>query len=214
MAEFTNDQCDQLRHCLVEFNNWLSDSVDQPVRRVLGVRPRALTDVFADLKALMEKCQQRTTDGTVLLSTELSLAKRAIIHTRRVGAFRKEERERQTFNREVRELLDDQMRPIVESMKRVWFHEVDAYKSPKLSNFLTIDRAQDVLTSQGSMELKDREFDEKFQTLLSPRLFLPDLKYYRAMCGLRDLPVAVVYIDIDDFKCFNTAYTEMCCRNS
>src|SRR5207247_1311212 len=53
-----------------------------------------------------------------------------------------------------------------------------------------------------------REYDEKFHMLQSPALFLPDLRYFRAKCELRDRPLAVAFLDIDGFKKFNEVHTE------
>ncbi len=55
---------------------------------------------------------------------------------------------------------------------------------------------------------RPREYDEKFHILEAPALFLPDLSYYRAKCRFRDAPIAVAYLDLDDFKALNTRYTE------
>lgn len=52
----------------------------------------------------------------------------------------------------------------------------------------------------------DRIFDDKFHILHPASLFKPDLKYYRATCGLRGAPVVVAFLDIDDFKTFNTEF--------
>ena len=58
------------------------------------------------------------------------------------------------------------------------------------------------------LTIQERAYDEKFQLLHAPTLFLPDLSYYRTICELRAVPVSVAYIDIDDFKSFNTRYGE------
>jgi diguanylate cyclase (GGDEF)-like protein len=54
----------------------------------------------------------------------------------------------------------------------------------------------------------DRQYDEKFHLLQAPSLFLPDLHYYRIKCGMRGVPVAIAFLDIDKFKDFNTAVGE------
>jgi diguanylate cyclase (GGDEF)-like protein len=56
--------------------------------------------------------------------------------------------------------------------------------------------------------LADRQYDEKFHLLQAPTLFLPDLHYYRGKCGVRDIPVAIAFMDIDNFKDFNTVVGE------
>jgi len=53
-----------------------------------------------------------------------------------------------------------------------------------------------------------RQHDEKFHILQAPHLFFPDLAYFRAKCEDRDRPLAITFVDIDDFKAFNTKHTE------
>jgi diguanylate cyclase (GGDEF)-like protein len=55
----------------------------------------------------------------------------------------------------------------------------------------------------------EREFDEKFHILQAPKLLVEDLRYYRIICELRGAAVVVAYLDIDDFKGFNTKYGEV-----
>ncbi len=76
-------------------------------------------------------------------------------------------------------------------------------KLPVLSDFLVLSKVEEILGQSVSFE--DRIFDEKFSILNAPRLFLPDLAYYRLhCCELRDRPVSIAYMDIDNFKTFNT----------
>jgi diguanylate cyclase (GGDEF)-like protein len=54
-----------------------------------------------------------------------------------------------------------------------------------------------------------RQYDEKFHILQAPQLFLPDLAYFRAKCEDRETPLAIAFVDIDDFKSkFNTPHGE------
>src|SRR5262249_25127181 len=52
------------------------------------------------------------------------------------------------------------------------------------------------------------EYDEKFHVLQAPTLFFRDVQYFRSVCEDRNVAVAVPFLDIDDFKSFNTAYIE------
>ena len=49
-----------------------------------------------------------------------------------------------------------------------------------------------------------RVYDEKFHLLQSPQLFRPDLEYYRFGCEMRNVPLSVAFVDIDDFKSYNS----------
>ncbi len=84
-------------------------------------------------------------------------------------------------------LLDNEIFLTVESAARL-----------SLSKFFNLETAQKFQAD--SMKLKPRQFDEKFHILVSQPLFMKDLQFFRRECGLRDRPVSVAYIDIDDFK--------------
>lgn len=77
---------------------------------------------------------------------------------------------------------------------------------PRLTDFMSIRFAAEAMPD--APKLGPRVFDEKFHILEAPKLFLPDLAYYRHECALRDASIAVSYIDIDDFKAINERLTE------
>ena len=77
---------------------------------------------------------------------------------------------------------------------------------PNLIDVLNMRVVQEI---QGTGQLAERRFDEKFHILQSPQLFLPDLSHFRTLCDMRANRLAVAYIDIDDFKEFNTKHTEV-----
>ncbi len=78
---------------------------------------------------------------------------------------------------------------------------------PPLSAYISteyIEKIEDDL----KWKLESREYDEKFHILISPRLFYSDLNYYRQKCNSRNVGLSVAYLDIDNFKSFNTKYGE------
>src|SRR5262249_17371087 len=54
-----------------------------------------------------------------------------------------------------------------------------------------------------------QEYDEKFHILRAPGLFSRDLEQIRWQCDMRNTSVVISYVDIDDFKSFNTKYGEI-----
>ena len=66
---------------------------------------------------------------------------------------------------------------------------------PRVAEFLSIESMQD---GSSQTNFSNREFDEKFHILQSPKLLLEDLRYYREVCELRGVSVVVAYLDIDD----------------
>jgi diguanylate cyclase (GGDEF)-like protein len=81
-----------------------------------------------------------------------------------------------------------------------------AQRIPRLTDFMSIRFAAEAM--RDAPKLAPRAYDEKFHILETPRLFLPDLAYYRHECGLRGAELAVAYVDIDDFKAINNRLTE------
>jgi diguanylate cyclase (GGDEF)-like protein len=89
-----------------------------------------------------------------------------------------------------------------------WFHQTPLMKMPKLTDFLSLQRAEERLFGQlKDNELSKREYDEKFHILQAPTRFQKDLDYIRRQCELRGSSIAAAFIDIDDFKKFNSEYT-------
>ena len=191
-----------------DYINWLADTIDRPVRETLHSKPQELVEIFEDLQRLLDLLRD-TRNQEIDVDGELTdLLKRSIIHTRRHKAFIKEERSRLTFNRGIRESLEAELRPVSAIMARDWFRETEAAKPVRLTDFLSIQRAEELLSKTARLTFQERAYDEKFQLLLAPTLFLADLSYYRTICELRAVPVSVGYIDIDDFKSFNIRYSE------
>lgn len=77
---------------------------------------------------------------------------------------------------------------------------------PRAKDFLPLQHIEQSAISES--RLAPRQYDEKFHILQAPALFLPDLAYFRARCEIRDAPLTVAFLDIDDFKRFNSAHGE------
>jgi diguanylate cyclase (GGDEF)-like protein len=91
-------------------------------------------------------------------------------------------------------------------LRREPFAEAKMQDVPRLTDFMSIRFAAEAM--RDAPRLEPRVFDEKFHILEAPRLFLPDLAYYRHECALRQASIAVCYVDIDDFKAVNERLTE------
>jgi diguanylate cyclase (GGDEF)-like protein len=91
-------------------------------------------------------------------------------------------------------------------MGQEWFLKGEVLELPSLTDFLNLQAAYAGLpTKLHTVELR---YEEKFKILQSPSEFLPRLRRCRIEDGLRGTFTSVAYIDIDDFKAFNTKYTE------
>ena len=111
-----------------------------------------------------------------------------------------------TSNANVLNELDARLKPYDEMMALPWFNKTKAVVLPRLSDFLTIERIE--AGAQKKQAEAPRLFDEKFHILQAPTLLYQDLASYRQKCSFRDAPVGIAFIDIDNFKGFNSAIGE------
>jgi hypothetical protein len=114
------------------------------------------------------------------------------------------------------EALHQALSPYTEFL--LTMQSVKPARRPELIDYLTLERVEQIeerlkrnfalMNGQDEPKETKREFDEKFHILQSPASFLNDLQHARRKCRLRNLPVIVAFLDIDDFKQFNTVHGE------
>ncbi len=201
-VDLSDEQCQEIRRVAVHLNNHVRETVQSPARTQLRVSVPTIETWLADISELTQKLGS----GLQVEDSDLPLIKSVITHARRELAASVEDREARTHNPSVADRIREQSAIINELAERDWYYGVEARRIPKLTDALTIQIAQDILDSQRDGGLRKPEFDDKFRILLAPSLFLTDLSYFRAACGLREVGVSVAFIDIDDFKTFNKKY--------
>ncbi len=213
MEAITHLNKEKLRHCIRTYNNWISDHVDKPVKETLRIRPEEIATIFKDLGEV-ERLLSSIPNNTQMAFDSLvpkyrSYLKQALIYTLRAKTVDKEERSHHTHNRKLREILEREVKEISEFTESNWFKATVADGTPKLTDYLSIQYAEELLQANGELVFREREYDEKFHILNAPSLFLDDLKFYRTACELRNKNVSIAYIDIDNFKKnFNDKYGE------
>jgi diguanylate cyclase (GGDEF)-like protein len=135
------------------------------------------------------------------------LIKRIILASRLEKASELERLREKTSHLEILDRLDAVIQPLDQLAAQPWFRETQARRVPRLTDYLDLERVESKALEK--LSLPPREYDEKFHILQAPALFLRDLPHYRAKCALRGIPVAVAFLDIDDFKIkFNSRYGE------
>ncbi|HEY0479816.1 MAG TPA: GGDEF domain-containing protein [Kofleriaceae bacterium] len=203
------DEVDLLTECvrsyLNDFHNRFLGLLEPIVPSFAPPKVKAYLDSLDKLYAELERCsQQPGDDGPFEVSDRFASALRdAVIWTRLRVAQRVEERRSLTIDPDLLKKLDSELEPYTRLLNAQWFQRAEAKPVPQLTEFFPVQRVEaDLVKEHG--QPRAREFDEKFRILQAPGLFLHDLDRARRAAALRSVLVAVGFLDIDDFKSFNS----------
>lgn len=134
------------------------------------------------------------------------LFKRIILLYRRHRAAETERLTEKTFHLELTDQLAQDVKALDALTATESFARLEEPRLPRLKDFLPV---QYIEAAVSQLALPPRQHDEKFHILQAPQLFLLDMAHFRAKCEDRDTPLAIAFLDIDDFKPFNTRYKEI-----
>jgi len=206
MPEFTRSEAKALTACVERFGAAFRREVDEVIsKQFRGIRPAEVNELLGQLSILERQLEVRQKPVRVH-DAHRGLLKRILIDQRRENAESIDAPLQKAVDGQIIAALRRDIQFIEHLMLAPWFDEVEAFKIPEVTDYLSIRHAEAALPEP--LVLRPREYDEKFHILEAPSLFLPDLGFYRKKCRFRGAPIAVAYIDIDDFKSFNTRYTE------
>lgn len=212
MPEFDAVDAKILRSAIARFARAVQTELVAPIRAQLrDYQPPELTELDQEL-ALVALQLGNGDPPFVVHDIHARLLKSVVAHQRRALASEIDEPRRRTGHREAIRYLEKELRLLDDVVNAPWFSAVAPARLPRLTDYLSLRFAEQALTdgqAPGSEpELAPRVYDEKFGILEAPALFVTDLAVYRRRCGLRRVSICVVYLDIDDFKAFNTRYGE------
>lgn len=187
------------------YHNWIVSQLQQPLVKAFGF---AHSDVLVIIKDTEDLLDIFNSTLTISISKyNLSIMRTALLLNR--------QQEMEDITRRIRFAKDPTI--IAELEQRVQkydqllnnsiFNDIPIHNLPNISDYMAIPKAEEILFEYED-PIQERKLDDKFGILNSPDLFIPDLDYYRNMCALRNAPLSIAYIDVDDFKKFNTKYTE------
>lgn len=131
--------------------------------------------------------------------------KQMILRYRRHRAAETEVHREKTFHTGLLQTVEEDLNTLDALVATDWFQKIEPLRLPRAKDFLLLQFLEEA-TEQ--IQLAKRQYDEKFHILQAPALFLQDLAYLRAKCEMRDAPIVVAFLDIDDFKRFNSQYSE------
>lgn len=167
------------------------------------IAPQFVTQLLQLKKAL--EGSEKPGDFYVLDDDYAPMIKLAVLAGRRVRATSVDERKAKTNNSEIVARLDAELASYDDMLAKDWLEHVNPERMPRLADYLTLEEVERHF-ARGDLQLRPRQYDEKFHMLQAPTLLVPDITYYRGVNAARGNVVAVAYLDIDDFKKLNTKY--------
>jgi len=193
--------------------DWFQDQIRRRLRGVISgavgdTMPPDVIEVEQQAHDLFDAFKK---DGPITVGLPDSLIpifKRMMIEVRRQNIPDIERRRDATHHPFLLKTLDEKQRPIDELMGQEWLRDVIATRIPLITEYIPLKLVEQMGTP--SIEMRKREYDQKFRILQAPGLIIDDLSHYRERCSQRGTPVTVAFIDIDDFKQnFNAKYGEI-----
>ena len=134
---------DQFRRCLINYNNWLVEGIDTPVRKALNFRPEELETLFRDLTELIDVIANDQNDIESLDSKNRSYLKSAILYSLETQTEESNRRSKLTDNKEVIQKLEQEVKQISDLTLADWFVSAVAFEAPKLEKFLIPQKSGD-----------------------------------------------------------------------
>jgi diguanylate cyclase (GGDEF)-like protein len=204
--DFSTEDRMYLRHCIDDLLAWTTHNIVAPLQRALRVViPQDVSALARQLSDLIMRIYATSTPFDPS-EEDLAVLRRALLQRRQAYAAENETLQLKTSHQDILKQLQDRLTPIERLMASHWFLAGKPCSLPRLTDFLSI---QEVYSLQKEyLSAPSPEYDEKFGILLSPTQFLPRLALARLESRLRGTSISVAFIDIDDFKSFNTDFGE------
>lgn len=213
---FDGVQSHVLMRALDRFRERVRVELVEPLKSELrGFEPPAIREVLEELDVISRQLEVgpvRTQEpnppwpSCEVHEVHARMLKRVVIVERRALAQEVDVPRQKTTHRDAIRWLERELQVLDGLIATAWFAETTAARIARATDYMSI-RHVEAMRPQLSAA-REIELDEKFGILEAPRALLPDLARHRSRCELRELCVALVYLDIDDFKAFNSEYGE------
>ncbi len=207
-----------LKNCMQWFHTSFNQQIAHPIQSQFANFPfpgeiQAILDRTSLISQMIDNTQEENVNVAKLLTQfdsrdpNLSLVfKQVLLKYRRNRAGHTEELLGRTFHLAFSGTIKAELEALDDLVIQPCFQAIQSVSLPRLKKYLSL-QAIEQLT--GDLQPPPREYDEKFHILQAPTLFFKDLAYFRAKCEQREVPVAIAFLDIDDFKTFNLAHDEV-----
>jgi diguanylate cyclase (GGDEF)-like protein len=183
--------------------------VVEPLLFLIGHQPPSVSsahDRLAELTSLLGT--DRETDLDIPDEPGFELLRATIARRRRQVAAEIERKIALVHDEQLKKQVQRTLAPYDDFTRVSWFRDGTVFRIPRLADYLVMELAEKYDPVLSKSNSRQRQTDEKFHILQAPQLFLTDLDETRARCELREIGCAVAFIDIDDFKKFNSDHTE------
>lgn len=181
----------------------------EPLLHLIGHQPPQVFDAHDRLVKLTSMIgNDRDNDLIIPEEHWLELLRAVIVRRRGQVAAEIERKIALVHDENLKKQTQRELEPYDDFTRRTWFREGLVFRLPRLSDYLVMEHAEKYESVLSHAKNRQRQTDEKFHILQAPQLFIPDLDENRARCDLREIGCAVAFIDIDDFKKFNSDHTE------
>lgn len=203
--QFNKSEKDLLGRYVADLDTYFTGNLFAPAQNKLnGYLSDDLKSVRLNLNNLLQVLGQP--GDCVLANEQAPLLKLAIQYARRNIAEKQEELQAKTNHADIQTNIDEMMLPIEGFMRGEWYKQVEAFHLPALTDFLTLKEAYAALPNK--ISLPEFQFDGDFGILQIKNNFIQSLQHSRMEAKLRNIEIAVLFVDIDDFKSFNTDFGE------
>ncbi len=210
-------QAQLLARSVGRFRESLQRDIGDVVQAALrGFVPAELRETFEELDIITHQLaarpqapQRAASDPWPACSVHeihARLLKRVVVAQRRALAQEIDGPRQKTTHGEAIRFLERELRALDALLLSPWCLACAPARVPRLTDYVSIHHAEAARPLPTTAQ--PREYDDKFRVLLPASAFLPDLAVYRARCELRGLAIAALFLDIDDFKAFNTRHGE------
>ncbi len=210
-------QAQVLARSVERFRESLRRDIGEVVRAELrGFEPAELRETLEELDIITHQLaarpqatQRAVSDpwpACTVHEIHARMLKRVVVVQRRALAQEIDGPRQKTTHGEAIRFLERELRALDALLLSPWCLASTPARIPRLTDYVSIHHAEGIRPQLTA--LQPREYDDKFRILLRASAFLPDLAAYRARCELRGLTIAALFLDIDDFKAFNTRHGE------
>ncbi|HXG10458.1 MAG TPA: GGDEF domain-containing protein [Gemmataceae bacterium] len=207
-----------LQNCLSWFQTEFRQAVLFPIESQFPSYPlpsqvQSVLDRSAQIRQFVEAAKSDSLNLADFVQRQLGgdpscppLFKQIVLRYRRHRAAYTEGKLDKTFHPELIQTLEEEIKTLDAMCRQEAFQNIVPMNLPRAKDFLPVQYLEQSASTLPT--LAPRQYDEKFHILQAPALFLPDLAYLRAKCEMRDTPLAVAFLDIDDFKRLNEKHSE------